>query len=229
MKTILVVDDEQDIVRLLKYNLQKEGYAVLAARTGKQAIEQARQLPHLILLDVMMPEMDGLDVLKALRKDRTTAHIPIIFLTAKGSEVDQVLGLELGADDYIVKPVSIPVLLARVKNVLRKNEAVRAADQPGRAVTRGAVTINPAKHLVTVDGKEIFFPKKEFEVLLHLAEHAGEVVTRDSLLRTIWGSDVQVVDRTIDVHIRKIREKLGAHAAAIETIKGIGYRMREED
>lgn len=225
-KKILVVDDEKDIVDLVKYNLQKEGYTVITARNGKEAIELAQPPLHLILLDIMMPEYDGLEVLRRLKQNERTSAIPVIFLTAKGSDVDEVVGLELGADDYILKPISIPKLLARVKNILRKRE--ERAKAPAAPIVVGVIEIIPAQHLVRVKNKEIFFPKKEFEVLLYLARHAGEVINRETLLTMIWGSDVQVVDRTVDVHIRKIREKLGNHAEAVETIKGVGYRMKAD-
>ena len=206
MKTILIVDDEKDIVDLLKYNIQKEGYSVLTARNGKQALEQAQQQPHLILLDVMMPELDGWQVVKKLKANPKTTEIPIVLLTAKGSDVDEVLGLELGADDYIVKPVSIPKLLARVRTIFRKQETKTTADT---AISVGDIEILPSEHIIRTDAKEVFFPKKEFEVLAHLAKYAGQVVRRESLLNAVWGSDVLVVDRTIDVHIKSLRRKLG--------------------
>jgi len=227
MKTILVVDDEKDIVDLVKYNLVKEGFSVLTARTGKHALEQAQHQPQLILLDIMMPELDGLEVLKQLKKHERSSRIPVIVLSAKGSDIDEVLGLELGADDYIVKPISIPKLLARVKSILRKHDQVAPAS--AAPVTVGVIEISPSQHVVQVLGKEIFFPKKEFEVLLYLARRVGEVVTRESLLNAVWGSDVQVIDRTVDVHVRKIREKLGKHNEYLETIKGVGYRLRERE
>ncbi len=227
MKTILIVDDERDILDFLKYNLQKEGYTVLTAKNGKEALLQAATKPHLILLDVMMPEYDGWEVLKRLKKNPATADIPAIFLTAKKTDVDEVLGLELGADDFIIKPVSIPKLLARIKATLRSHEPTESSRTATSPVAVGAVEIQPSRHIVLVDGKEVFFPKKEFEVLLHLATHAGHLVNRESLLNAVWGSDVRVVDRTVDVHIRKIREKLGPHADYIETVKGVGYRMRD--
>jgi len=225
-KRILVVDDEKDIVDLVKYNLQKEGYSVITARNGKEALELAQPPLQLILLDIMMPEYDGLEVLRRLKQNERTASIPVIFLTAKGSDVDEVVGLELGAEDYILKPISIPKLLARVKNVLRKKE--ERAKVPPAPIIVGVIEIQPLQHLVKVKGKEVFFPKKEFEVLLYLARHAGEVINRETLLTMVWGSDVQVVDRTVDVHIRKIREKLGPHADSVETIKGVGYRLKED-
>jgi len=225
MKTILVVDDEKDIIDMVKYNLTKEGYAVIVARNGKQALEQANNLPDLILLDIMMPEYNGIEVLKRLKNNDRTVRIPVIFLTAKSTDVDEVLGLELGAEDYIVKPISIPKLIARIKNVLRKYEETSKSNVS--SIRIGSIEISPSQHIIRINNAEIFFPKKEFEVLLYLAKHADNVVTRETLLSAVWGSDVQVVDRTIDVHIRKIREKLGQFADCIETIKGVGYRMRE--
>ena len=219
-KTILVVDDERDIVDLVKYNLQKEGFSVLTARNGKEALDLAQLLPNLILLDIMMPEHDGIDVLKRLKKNEKTSNIPVIFLTAKGTDIDEVLGLELGADDYIVKPISIPKLIARVRNILRKYEEPMTMTP---SITLGEIEILPSQHIVRISGKEVFFPKKEFEVLLYLAKRPNEVIGRDTLLSSIWGSDVQVVDRTIDVHIRKIRERLDDKY--IKTIKGIGYKL----
>jgi two-component system alkaline phosphatase synthesis response regulator PhoP len=225
MRTILVVDDDRDIVDLVKYNLQKEGFTVITARNGSAALEQAAMMPDLIILDVMMPELNGWEVVKKLKAAPRTASIPIVFLTAKGSEVDEVLGLELGADDYLVKPISIPKLLARVRTIFRKRD-------PGRAdrnhVVVGAIEILPDQHLIRVDGREVFFPKKEFEVLLFLAERVGRAVGRESLLNSVWGSDTLVVDRTVDVHIAKIRDKLGKHAEYLETIKGVGYRLRPQ-
>ncbi|MBI3190041.1 MAG: response regulator transcription factor [Ignavibacteriales bacterium] len=226
MKTVLVVDDEQDIVQIVKYNLEKEGFAVLTARNGKQALEQAQSNPQLILLDVMMPELDGLEVLNQLKRNKQTEHIPVIFLTARSSEIDEVIGLELGADDYIVKPISIPKLIARVKTVLRKHETKENVKEATPLLQIGVVEINTSQHIIRIKGKELFFPKKEFDLLLFLARREGEVVNRDTLLTNVWGSDVIVGDRTIDVHIRKIREKLGKYADYIETIKGVGYKLR---
>jgi two-component system alkaline phosphatase synthesis response regulator PhoP len=226
MKTILVVDDDKDIVELLKYNFQKEGYSVRTARNGKEALVEVKNHPDLIILDIMMPELDGHEVIKQLKKDDRTAGIPIIFLTAKGTEGDEILGLELGAVDYIIKPISIPKLMARVRNVFRKRD-----DKITQTVILqiGAIEISLSQHKVYVNKQEIFFPKKEFELLYYLASHPEQVVTRENLLNAIWGSDIVVGNRTIDVHIRKIREKLGKHANCIETIKGVGYRLREPE
>lgn len=229
-KRILLVDDEQDILDLLKYNLEAEGYETLTAANGLQALELAQSAPDLIILDVMLPGKDGWEVIRQLRQTENTKHIPVIFLTAKGGEVDEVVGLELGADDYIIKPISIRKLLARVKNVLRKNTSA-AAEADANAILRfGEVEINPLNYSVKVAGKIVAFTKKEFEVLVYLAKRPGRVVTRDILLNEIWGDDVVVIDRTIDVHIRKIREKLGDdNMHAIETIKGVGYRLKADE
>ncbi len=224
-KKILVVDDEKDIVDLLKYNLTKEGYQVITASDGKRAVELAQNLPDLILLDIMLPEIDGLEVIKIIRYNKPTKNIPIILLTAKGTETDEIVGLELGADDYIVKPISIPKLLARIKLIFKRFEDKSISQK--EEIVVGAIQITPLKHTVLVNNKEVFFPKKEFEVLLYLIQHAGRVVNRETLLNSIWGSDVYVLERTVDVHIRKIREKLGKYGDYIETIKGVGYRLKE--
>jgi two-component system, OmpR family, alkaline phosphatase synthesis response regulator PhoP len=226
-KSILVVDDERDIVEMLKYNLEKEGYTVLTALNGNGALEQARSNPDLILLDIMMPEMDGWEVCKQLKRDERTSHVPVIFLTAKGSEVDEVVGLELGADDYIVKPISIRKLIARVKTSLRRSESAGISPQKVSDIIRiDGLEINVPNYTVKIGKEEIFLPKKEFETLVFLANHRGRVITRETLLNSVWGENVVVVDRTVDVHIRKIREKLGDYGEYIETVKGVGYRFR---
>ncbi len=227
-KKILVVDDEKDIVEMLKYNLEKEGYSVITALNGKRALKQAQEnKPHLILLDIMMPEMDGWEVCKQLMRDEKTATIPVLFLTAKDSEVDEVVGLELGADDYIVKPISIRKLVARIKTALRRKEIL---ETPGATVpeviTIEGLEINIPNYMVKIGEEEIIFPKKEFETLVFLASHRGRVISREVLLNSVWGENVVVVDRTVDVHIRKIREKLGVYGDFIETVKGVGYRFK---
>lgn len=229
-KRILLVDDEQDILDLLKYNLEAEGYETLTAANGLQALELARSSPDLIILDVMLPGKDGWEVIRQLRQTESTKHLPVIFLTAKGGEVDEVVGLELGADDYIVKPISIRKLLARVKNVLRKTTSAATEADTNAILRLGEVEINPLNYSVKVAGKIVAFTKKEFEVLVYLAKRPGRVITRDILLNEIWGDDVVVIDRTIDVHIRKIREKLGDdNMYLIETIKGVGYRLKADE
>ncbi|MBI3587323.1 MAG: response regulator transcription factor [Ignavibacteriales bacterium] len=224
---ILVVDDEKDILELLKYNLEKEGFTVLTAHNGKQALKLLNRNLSLVVLDVMMPEMDGWEVCKAIRRDSTYSSLPVIFLTARDTEVDEVVGLELGADDYITKPVKVRTFIARVKKALRVKEGVPQIKASG-SVKIGEMEIFTENYLVKVGQKEIALPKKEFEVLLFLARHPNRVITRETLLNEIWGHDVYVIDRTVDVHIRKIREKLGSYADNIETVKGVGYRFKKD-
>jgi two-component system alkaline phosphatase synthesis response regulator PhoP len=225
--TLLIVDDEKDILELLKYNLEKEGYRVLTAENGRDALSLVKQQPDLVVLDIMMPEPDGWEVCREIRKDAATASIPIIFLTARDGEADEVIGLELGADDYITKPVRLRTFLARIKRVLKLQGAKNEPDS--RNIIRiGDLSIQVDNYVVQLRSQDLHLPKKEFEVLLFLARHPDRVITRETLLNEIWGHDVFVVDRTIDVHIRKIREKLGEYAHLIETVKGVGYRLKKE-
>ncbi len=226
-KRVLVVDDEKDIVDLIRYNLAREGYEVLTARNGEEALAQAGSVPDLVILDVMMPVLDGFETCRRLKQNPRTSSIPVVFLTARSAEVDEVVGLELGADDYIQKPISPRKLVARVKTVLRRREAATGDTESPRVITAGPLQINRTNFTVHRGSREIFFPRKEFEILALLAANPGKVFTREMLLNSIWGKDVVVVDRTVDVHIRKIREKLGPHEDLIETIKGVGYRLRE--
>jgi two-component system alkaline phosphatase synthesis response regulator PhoP len=225
--SILVVDDEKDILELLQYNLEKEGYRVVTASNGKSALKLAQQKPELIVLDVMMPEIDGWEVCRSIRRSPVTSKIPVIFLTAKDSEVDEVVGLELGADDYIRKPVKMRTFLARVKRALRASESQEKVSDSD-ILKVGEVEIQLRNYLVSVQGEELHFPKKEFEVLVFLARHPDRVVSRETILNEVWGHDVYVVDRTVDVHVRKIREKLGPYSHHIETVKGVGYRFKKE-
>jgi two-component system alkaline phosphatase synthesis response regulator PhoP len=227
-KKVLVVDDEPDIVELLRYNLAKEGYEVEVAYNGKQAQEKARAKPDLILLDLMMPVLDGFETCKRLKSDPVTSSIPVVFLTARSGEVDEILGLELGADDYIQKPISPRRLVARVKSLFRRLESSGEPAQGSGIIRVGELEINRSNYTVRLGRKDLFFPRKEFEVLALLAANRGKVFSREMLLNSIWGSDVIVVDRTVDVHIRKIREKLGQEGDYIETVKGVGYRFRQE-
>jgi two-component system alkaline phosphatase synthesis response regulator PhoP len=224
-KNILVVDDERDIVDLIRYNLTKEGYAVTAAYNGKEAIEKAGANTDLVILDLMMPVLDGFETCRKLKSAPATASVPVVFLTASSSETDEVVGLELGADDYIQKPISPRKLVARVKAAFRRREQADDASEPPM-IKIGRLEIDRRSYTVRHGKKEIFFPRKEFEILALLAAHPGKVFTREMLLNNIWGSEVVVIDRTVDVHIRKIREKLGDDAGTIETIKGVGYRYK---
>jgi len=230
MKTkILLVDDEKDIVEFLEYNLAKEGFEIITANNGEEALEKLNQKPDLILLDIMMPKMDGYQTCSRIRKIDEFKNTPIIFLTAKASEIDEVYGLELGADDYIQKPISPKKLIARVKSNSRKLDHKPTYLTEKNSITFSNITINREKYEVTINGKIVFFPKKEFEIIFYLASFPGKVFNREKILTDIWGDDIFVVARTIDVHVRKIREKLGVYADMIETIKGVGYRFKEID
>ncbi len=225
MKTkILLVDDEKDIVEFLQYNLSQEGFTVITANDGLEALEKVSKKPDLIILDVMMPKMDGYETCRRIRAIDDYKNIPIIFLTAKSSELDEIHGLNLGADDFIQKPISPKKLIARVKSNLRKQESVDSINKT--EIKIGPLVINKERYTVNLDGKNIVFPKKEFEILAYLAVNPGKVFHRDKILGDIWGTDIFVVERTVDVHIRKIREKLDKHADLIETIKGVGYRFK---
>jgi two-component system, OmpR family, alkaline phosphatase synthesis response regulator PhoP len=227
-KTVLIVDDEKDIRDLVAYNLSKEGFAVLTAANGNEAIDQlGLHKVALVILDIMMPGMDGLEVCKHIRQHEATANLPVIFLTARSSEVDQIVGLELGADDYIQKPVSPRILVARAKAALRRSntKAPKLDDVAQEKVTIDNLEIDRSSYRVSLSGKDIFFPRKEFELLYFLASHPGRVYSRDTLLNQIWGEGAYVVERTVDVHIFKVREKLGRLGERIETVKGVGYRF----
>ena len=228
-KRILIVDDEQDILDLLQHNLETEGYEIVTALNGDSALELVESQPlDLVILDIMLPGKDGWEVLREIRRRPEGQYLPVIFLTAKDSEVDEVVGLELGADDYIIKPISIRKLQARVKTVLRKT--AKQQDEPSGKIHFGHFEIDPSSYIVKVQGSTVNLTKKEFEILAYLAKRPGRVITRDILLNEIWGDDEVVIDRTIDVHIRKIREKLGEeYQNLIETIKGVGYRFKVED
>lgn len=228
-KKILVVDDEKDIVDILKYNLEKEHeFEVLAAYNGKEALELVENKPDLILLDIMMPELNGFEVCKQLKQNPSSSKIPVIFLTAKENEIDEILGLELGADDYIHKPLSPRKVIARVKSVIRRSnvEAERSA-KLDEIIKFKNLEVDSVTHSVKINKKEIFFPKKEFQLLHFLIANRGRVFSREILLNQIWGENIYVVDRTVDVHVAKVREKLGEYNDYIETIKGLGYRFKE--
>jgi two-component system alkaline phosphatase synthesis response regulator PhoP len=226
-KKILVVDDERDIVDLIRYNLTKEGCEVITAYNGEEALRRSRERPDLIVLDLMMPVLDGFEACKRLKAEPSTSAIPIIILTAKSGELDEILGLELGADDYIQKPISPRKLVARVNTALRRAEGLQKSTVESPVIRVDTLEINRLNYTVRLGGKDLIFPKKEFELLSILASNRGKVFSREMLLNNVWGSEVVVVDRTVDVHIRKIREKLGEAAELIETVKGVGYRFRE--
>ena len=228
-KKRLVVDDEKDIVDILKYNLERETeFEVITASNGKEALEAAQSLPDLILLDIMMPELNGFEVCKRLKNDKLTSGIPVIFLTAKENEIDEILGLEIGADDYINKPISPRKVLARIKSVIRRfSKEIEKSQKLEENVRFRNLEIDSSSHSVKINEKEIFFPKKEFQLLHFLISNRGRVYSREILLNQLWGENIYVVDRTVDVHVAKVREKLGEYSDYIETIKGLGYRFRD--
>jgi two-component system, OmpR family, alkaline phosphatase synthesis response regulator PhoP len=226
-KTILVVDDEKDIIDLLSYNLTKEGLIVITARNGREALLRVKQKPDLIILDVMMPEMNGLQVIQELRKEKSTASIPVILLTAKGAETDEIVGLEVGADDYIVKPVKIGKIVARVHAALRRKEqSAKEGMSQVDLIKIKDLEINVSSYTAHLGKQKLVLPRKEFETLVYLIRNKGRVLSRESILNAVWGENVRVVDRTVDVHIRKIREKLNTYADYIETVPGVGYRFK---
>lgn len=220
---ILVVDDEHDILDLVEYNLIKQGYDVVKTDNGHDGIQLAKKHPpDLILLDIMMPKMDGHQVCLAIRQDPALKDIPIIFLTARSDEKTEVRSLDEGADDYLTKPISISKLMSRIKAVLRRVRENTTNLQ--KSIHLADLEIDRDRYVVLKNNREIRLPRKEFEVLFLLASHVGKVLSRQVLLNEIWGSNVYVIDRTVDVHVRKIREKLGDDY--IETVKGVGYRFR---
>lgn len=218
---ILLVDDEEDIIEFLGYNLKKEGYDVTTTTSGKEAVEIAKKIiPDLVILDVMMPEMDGIETCHELREIDALKGTLIAFLSARGEDYSQVAGFDAGADDYITKPIKPRLLVSRVKAILRRKGAQKEeVSQEGT----DAIKIDREKYVVYKEGQEFSFPKKEFELLALLISKPGKVFTRDIILETVWGGEVVVGDRTIDVHIRKLREKLGDHY--IKTVKGVGYKF----
>jgi two-component system alkaline phosphatase synthesis response regulator PhoP len=222
---ILIIDDEQDILEFLGYNLRKEGFQVFLANDGKRGIEQAKVInPHLILLDVMMPEMDGIETCEQIRNTPEINNTLIAFLTARSEDYSQVAGFEAGGDDYIAKPIKIKVLISRIKALLKRYSESGIPELPESSVKHvGNIMIDLDKYLVTVDGKEINLPRKEFTLLQLLTSRPSKVFTREEIFDFIWGDHVFVGDRTIDVYIRKLREKLGDKH--IKTIKGVGYRF----
>ncbi len=221
-KKILIVDDEPDILEFLQYNLKKEGYAVVTANDGKQAIEVAeREKPNLIILDIMMPELDGVETCRILRGRKEFAMTPVAFLTARDEDFSQITALDVGGDDYITKPIKPRVLISRINALLRR--ASRMADDDREAIELHDLVIDKQKVLVFRGKETIELPRKEFEILWLLASKPGRVFTREEIFDKIWGSDVIVGNRTIDVHIRKLRERLGEDY--IKTMKGIGYKF----
>jgi DNA-binding response OmpR family regulator len=224
--TILVVDDEPDAIELIEFNLKNAGFQVKTASDGAEALTKARSvLPSLIVLDVMLPEIDGFEICKLLRRDPNTAAIPIIMLTAKAAEIDRVLGLELGADDYLTKPFSPRELVLRVKKLLERRQSAGGIKEKFQF---GDLSIDVPRHLVTFKNKKIELTATEFKLLTILAQRRDVVQSRDQLLRDVWEYDSSMDTRTVDTHMRRLREKMGAAAEFLDTVRGVGYRFKAE-
>ena len=224
---IVVIEDEPDILENLRFNLEREGFDVACAVDGVEGLEVVgREKPDLVLLDLLLPRLDGMEVCRTLKSEPATKGMPIIMVTAKGEETDIVLGLSLGADDYATKPFSPRELIARVRAVLRRSAAQQA--DAGERLVRDGLVIDTLKHEVTVDGESVTLTPTEFRLLLCLAAHPGRVFARDYLVSRVIGEGVSVVDRTIDVHVQSIRKKLGAQRELVQTVRGVGYKFREK-
>jgi len=225
---IVVIEDEADILEVLQYNLTREGYRVASSRDGEEGLQRVRdENPDLVLLDLMLPGLDGIEICRRLKADPTTSAIPIVMVTAKGEESDVVLGLQMGADDYVAKPFSPRELMARIKAVLRRGQ-LKEERSSGERIVRGGLVIDSVRHRVTVDAEPITLTATEMRLLHFLAAHPGRVFTRDQLVSRAIGDRAVVIDRNIDVHIGAIRRKLGPYRTLIETLRGVGYRFREE-
>lgn len=222
---ILIVEDEKDLIKLLEYNLKKAGFEVVSALDGPEAIKLAREKkPDLVILDIMLPSLEGTEVCKMLKQDESTTNIPIIMLSAKGEEVDRIVGFELGADDYITKPFSPRELILRVKAILKRS----TSGSIEKLIKAGPLVIDAGRRLVSAGDKIIRLTTREFDLLITLARARGRVLTREMLLDMVWGEECYITDRTVDTHIKRLREKLEHYGEYIETVRGFGYRFREE-
>lgn len=222
---VLIVEDEADILQLLKYNVESAGFEVSTAEDGYEALSLARrQLPDLVLLDLMIPGLDGFEVCRELKRNAETKHIPIIMLTAKGEEIDRIVGLELGADDYVVKPFSPRELTLRIRAVLRRSGG---EENPETIWQEDGLRVDLEAHKVTVDDEEIVLTATEFKLLVELIRSRGKVQTRDQLLDRVWGYQFEGYARTVDTHVRRLRQKLGRYSNWVETVRGVGYRFRD--
>jgi two-component system phosphate regulon response regulator PhoB len=222
---VLIVDDERDLRALLDFNLQKAGYATAHAATGAEALARARSLrPRVVVLDLNLPDVSGMDVCRLLRADPATRDLPILMLTARGAESDRVGGLELGADDYVTKPFNVRELILRVESVARRRHEVPTSNQ---RVQAGRIELDLDAHLCYVDGQELPLTLQEFRLLSYLIQGRGRVRTRDELLADVWNTSPDLETRTVDTHVKRLRDKLGAAGDIIETVRGVGYRIRE--
>jgi DNA-binding response OmpR family regulator len=227
LRTILVVEDEKEIRELLAHYLRKEGFAPILAADGETALSAVRrERPDLVLLDIMLPKADGLEVLRAIRSDAGLAQTPVVMLTAKGDETDRVVGLELGADDYVQKPFSPREVVARIKAILRRSRSPAGEPEPA-ALSYHTLHMDVARHEVRYHGKVVSLTSKEFRILQVLLASAGRVLSREAILAKVWGEETHVTDRTVDVHIANLRQKIPLLARAIETVKDVGYKLRE--
>lgn len=223
---ILIIDDESDVVDLIAMNLKSAGFDVLTANNGVAGLQRAKaDLPALIVLDLMLPQMSGLEVCKVLKKDPLTARIPIIMLTAKSEEVDRIVGLELGADDYVPKPFSPRELVLRIQSVIRR---AKNSGEVSEILKIGDITLDHARHEVTIKGQPVVLTAIEFKLLAILMERKGRVQSRDRLLNDVWGYESVIDTRTVDTHVRRLREKMGKVAGYIETVRGVGYRITDQ-
>ena len=227
-QTILLVEDEPDLVRLLEYNLQQAGFATLSAGTGREGLRLAQEgNVDAVLLDLMLPDLAGTEVCRTLKSDPRTRSLPVIMVTARGEEVDRVVGFELGADDYVVKPFSVRELVLRVRAILRRGEGEASASDTAQVVF-GILRIDTTAHRIFVNGEELTLTALEFRLLTTLLERKNRVQSRDTLLNDVWGIHLQVETRTVDTHIKRLREKLGAAGVYIHTVRGVGYRFADD-
>ena len=226
-ETVLVVEDDEDILNLLRFNLEAAGYEVLASTDGYEGMNLARNNPpQLVILDIMLPGIDGFEVCKDLKRRKETAEIPVIMLTARGEEVDRIVGLELGADDYVVKPFSPRELMLRIKAIMKRSTRTESDEQRSQWIKEG-LSVDMDAHKVVVDEQDIELTATEFKLLVELIKRQGRVLTRDQLLNRVWGYEFEGYARTVDTHIRRLRQKLGPYAEFVETVRGVGYRFRE--
>jgi two-component system phosphate regulon response regulator PhoB len=223
---IVIIEDERDLAELLAFNLQKEGFKTVIALDGPKGLEAVNsENPDLVILDLMLPGLNGIDLCKLLRKNESTAAIPVIMLTAKGEEIDKVVGFEVGADDYLVKPFSMRELLLRIKAILRR----ASPEKPeGRLITAGPISIDTSRHRITVNGEETVLTSTEFKLLMTLAERLGRMQSREHLLTQVWGYNSDADTRTVDTHITRLRNKLGTAGDLVKTVRGFGYKMENE-
>lgn len=224
---ILIVDDDPDLLDVLDFNLRRDGFHVARASRGAEALRNARsEIPNLILLDLMLPDLSGTDVCRQLKADPATAHVPVVILTAKGDEANRIAGLELGADDFVAKPFSLRELTLRIRAVLRRAGSPSAVDEA--LLASGGFELDREGHRLRVGGRDVSATSLELRILAHLMQAGGKVITRDQLLAAAWPDDDSVSERAIDTHVKRLRDKLGAFAGAIETVRGVGYRFRDD-